>query len=177
MVDAFHQAHWFVIKIQWSTESCICGWAHCTAWHWFALEVCTDFRDSLYKSINHWSRCTGYIFWKRWMVVYHLARINIVILRPPSLSLADTNHPNMTVVSNDPIWGPAISYNRAFSYFLGAWKASGLIQILTMVSSCILHCGTIRLGWAMQCLWEKCWCPYHSSADIRTRGRLMSLLE
>jgi hypothetical protein len=30
----------------------------------------------------------------------------------------------MTVVSNDPIWWPAISYNRVYSYFSGAVTAS-----------------------------------------------------
>ncbi|KAJ8588804.1 hypothetical protein M405DRAFT_862643 [Rhizopogon salebrosus TDB-379] len=43
---------------------------------------------------------------------------NTIILRPPSLSLADTNHLNMTVVSNDPIWWPVINSLRVYSYFL-----------------------------------------------------------
>jgi len=32
---------------------------------------------------------------------------------------------NMTIVSNDPTWWPAINSNRVFSYFLGSWRAVG----------------------------------------------------
>jgi hypothetical protein len=56
----------------------------------------------------------------------------------------------MTYVSNDPIWWPVISDNRVYSYFFGACKASGLIQILTMVSQLYptLWCYTIGVSHA-----------------------------
>jgi len=40
-----------------------------------------------------------------------------IYLRPPNLPLTDTNPFNMTIVSNDPIWWPTISYFREASYF------------------------------------------------------------
>jgi hypothetical protein len=90
------------------------------------------------------------------MVVY-LARASTVVLCPPSLSLTNTtNHLNMTVVSNDPIWWPVISYFRVYSHFSGSWTASGLIQILTMVFQLYpsLWCYTIGVSHAM--LMRKC---------------------
>jgi hypothetical protein len=76
---------------------------------------------------------------------------NTVALRPPSLPLTDTNHLNMTVVSNDPIWWPLISYLRECSYFAGPWKASSLIHILTMIFQLYasLWCYTIGVSHAM----------------------------
>jgi hypothetical protein len=80
-----------------------------------------------------------------------ISSTNTVVLRPPSLSLTDTSHLNMTLVSNDPIWWPWISYFRVFSYFSGLWKASGLIHILTMVFQLYpsLWCYTIGVSDAM----------------------------
>jgi hypothetical protein len=77
--------------------------------------------------------------------------LNTVVLHPPSLSLTDTNHLNMTVVSNDPIWWPVISYIRVYSYFSGPWKASDLIHILTMVFQLYpsLWCYTIGVSHTM----------------------------
>jgi hypothetical protein len=60
--------------------------------------------------------------------------LNTVVLRPPSLSLTDANHLNMTLVSNDPSWWPMIAYIRGQSYLFGSCRESGLAQILTMVS-------------------------------------------
>jgi hypothetical protein len=57
----------------------------------------------------------------------------------------------MTVVSNDPMWWPVISFFRGYSYFAGPWKATGLIQILTMVFQLhpSLWCYTIGVSHAM----------------------------
>jgi len=41
-------------------------------------------------------------------------------LRLPNSPLTDANPFNMTIVSNDPIWWPIISYFRESSYFSAA---------------------------------------------------------
>jgi len=41
-------------------------------------------------------------------------------LRPPNSPLTETNPLNMTIVSNDPIYWPIISYFREWSYFTAA---------------------------------------------------------
>jgi hypothetical protein len=80
-----------------------------------------------------------------------ISSTNTVVLRPPSSPFPDTNPLNMTIVSNDPIWWPVISYFRVYSYFSGSWKASGLIHNLTMVFQLYpsLRCYTIGVSHAM----------------------------
>jgi hypothetical protein len=59
----------------------------------------------------------------------------------------------MTVVSNDPSLWPLITLYRVASYFVGSWRTSRIVSVMShpdfdWFHSCILYYGDIRLGWA-----------------------------
>lgn len=40
-------------------------------------------------------------------------------------------NPNMTYVSDDPLWWPAIDAFRLISYFVGSWRASWIMLVMS----------------------------------------------
>jgi hypothetical protein len=82
----------------------------------------------------------------------------------------------MTVVSNDPIWWPAISLDIVFSYVTGSWRAIIVAETLTLGLQ-------LDASWWYYMIGVRKIMPttgeiidvtiVFSSSDIRTRGRLM----
>ncbi|KAG1739495.1 uncharacterized protein EDB91DRAFT_1284693, partial [Suillus paluster] len=96
-----------------------------------------------------------------------ISSTNNVVTCPPSSPLTHSHPSNMTIVSNDPSLWPVLNLDRFFSYFLGSWRSSRMMLVMTRSNldggftvasfAAMVYDWALTLGHEIELIWRQRW--------------------